>query len=127
MKIAKLFCLLMSMLAIHNVSAKANLFDSNDGKFLINSCQEAIEIFKNKSEKRLLAAQMTSVSEAMRAGYCIGVLEQYSKSHSCLYGYSGGNNWYQMAEVIANQPYRVNDYSHGISPSRILEKAYCDE
>ena len=127
MKIAKLVCLLMSMMVIQNVSAKVNPFDSNDGKFLINSCQEAIEIFKNRSEKRLLAAQMTSVSEAMRAGFCIGVLEQYSKSHSCSNRYSGRSNWYQMAEVIANQPYQVNEYSYGVSPSRILEKAYCDE
>lgn len=126
MKIAKLLCLLVSILAIHSVNASATSFDSNDGEFLINSCREAIEIFKNRSDKRLLAAQMTSVSEAMRAGFCIGVLEQYKKSHSCSHRYLQRSNWYQMAEVIANQPYKIDGY-YSISPSIILEKAYCNE
>ena len=128
MKTTKLFCVLISVFFIIPANAKTNSFNTNDGTFLIKSCREAIEIFENKSEKRFLAAQMTSVSEAMRAGYCIGVLEQYNKeNHYCSYGDIDVRNWYQMAKIIANEPYYKNGDTFNVSSSTVLKKAYCYE
>jgi hypothetical protein len=42
------------------------------------ACQAATTVFNSRNEKRLLASQRTSLSDALRAGYCLGALELYS-------------------------------------------------
>ena len=63
-----------------------------------------------------------------RSGYCIGVLEQYNKeNHYCSYGDIDVRNWYQMAKIIANEPYYKNGDTFNVSSSTVLKKAYCYE
>ncbi|MDB1124684.1 hypothetical protein [Vibrio algarum] len=61
------------------------------------SCGELMDIYSSKNEKKLLAAQTTSLSESLRAGYCLGVIEQYAKSE-----YGCRSDWYKRAEFIAS-------------------------
>jgi len=66
---------------------------------LIQGCSELTGIYKNQDEKRLLAAQMTSLSEALRGGYCRGVIDEYRRSEGfsdCRYV-----DWLQQATYIA--------------------------
>lgn len=73
---------------------------------LINSCVELINIFDSKKSKRLLAAQTTSLTESLRAGYCLGVIEQYAKSEShCR------SDWFKRAEFIAKYALEENPLS----------------
>lgn len=66
---------------------------------LIKGCGELTGIYKNQGEKRLLAAQMTSLSEALRAGYCRGVIDEYRRSGH--YYNCRGVDWLQQATFIA--------------------------
>ena len=60
---------------------------------LVDSCVELINIYDSKSSKRLLAAQTTSLSESLRAGYCLGVIDQYEKSElGLLVNITGGKD-----------------------------------
>ncbi|MGF1749536.1 hypothetical protein [Vibrio cionasavignyae] len=63
---------------------------------LTESCVELISIYASKNEKHLLAAQTTSLSESLRAGYCLGVIEQHAKAE-----YGCRSNWFKRAEFIA--------------------------
>lgn len=65
---------------------------------LVDSCVELVHIFDSKNSQRLLAAQTTSLSEGLRAGYCLGVIDQYEKSeHRCR------SDWYERAQFIARE------------------------
>lgn len=66
---------------------------------LIKGCSELTGIYKNQEEKHFLAAQMTSLSEALRGGYCRGVIDEYRRSE----GYYDCRNvdWLQQATYIA--------------------------
>jgi hypothetical protein len=68
-------------------------------KRLVQGCSELTGIYKTKDEKRLLAAQMTSLSEAVRAGYCRGVIDEYRRSEG--YYDCGHVDWMQQASYIA--------------------------
>lgn len=105
------------------VEAKEPLFGKNDAQFLVESCREVVEIFKRRDETSLLAAQRTSLSEGMRAGYCIGVLQQYSKTaRYCRYSRS---NWFQMAKAIAGVSMTDAKLSR-VSTDSLLKEAYCE-
>ena len=47
---------------------------------LISNCKEFVAIYDRKGEEQLLAGLSTSVSEAMRAGVCRGIIEEH-KNH----------------------------------------------
>ena len=85
------FCsmILVALLSIPVSAAELSLTDS---------CAELVNIYKSRQEQRFLAAQTTSLSEGLRAGYCLGVLEQYSKNH-----YRCRSNWFKRATFIARQ------------------------
>lgn len=63
---------------------------------LIEGCAEAVQIYANQQEYKTGAAMMTSLSEALRAGYCKGVLDEYGRSHDC------AGNWLKRAQLIAH-------------------------
>ncbi|MGV3002728.1 hypothetical protein [Vibrio sp. E150_018] len=65
---------------------------------LVDSCVELVNIYESKNSKHLLAAQTTSLSESLRAGYCLGVIEQYAKSE-----YGCRSDWYDRAQFIARE------------------------
>lgn len=64
---------------------------------LVDSCTELVSIYASRDEKRFLAAQTTSISESLRAGYCLGVLKQYEKSNY----FNCHSNWYDRAKFIS--------------------------
>ncbi|MCG9729151.1 hypothetical protein L1D44_04740 [Shewanella sp. Isolate13] len=108
------------------VTAKQSLF-GDDGEFLVQACQEAIDIYNSRDEEQLLASVRTSMSEAMRAGYCIGVLQQYIKHNSsCSFSRYRKSNWHTMAESIASISFGANAVNRGITASALLEQVYCD-
>ena len=69
---------------------------STDPARLIESCTELVNIYAKRDELRFAAAQFTSLSEAMRAGYCRGVLDEYRRNHAC-----ASNDWREQANTIA--------------------------
>jgi hypothetical protein len=54
-----------------------------DAERLINGCSELVDIYDEHEKARFMAAQVTSLSEAMRAGYCQGVIDEYRRSSNC--------------------------------------------
>ncbi len=65
------------------------------GQKLSENCQELIAIYNKKGDQRLFAGMSTSVSEAMRAGICLGMIEEHTNHSRC------SRDWYDMAEIIA--------------------------
>lgn len=79
--------------------------DNNDFVGLesfVDGCTELVHIYEKRDQKRLLAGQTTSLSEALRAGYCRGVIDQYKREHNS-YGYRCRTDWYEIAEFVARQ------------------------
>lgn len=68
----------------------------SNGSMLIEGCAEAIQIYEDNQQYRSLAATMTSLSEALRAGYCRGVIDEYDRNHHC------SGDWLKRARYIAD-------------------------
>jgi len=77
------------------MSSSCAMADTNR-TVLIEGCAEAVQLYDNQREYKTGAAMMTSLSEALRAGYCKGVLDEYGRSHDC------GGDWLKRAQRIAN-------------------------
>lgn len=75
MIIRLIFLILISSYSV-NTYAKPG-FGDNDPAFLISACRAVNLIYNAKDQKKWLASQTTSLSDALRAGYCLGVLEQF--------------------------------------------------
>jgi hypothetical protein len=115
-------CLIISA----SLQAKETPFQADDAELLQQSCREVIEIFDRKDQAGKYAALHTSMAEAMRAGYCIGVLQQYSQqSHSCHSSRYRRNDWFDMAKAIASFSIGQDEF-HRIQVSALLKKAYCN-
>ena len=72
---------------------------NNDPERLIQSCQELIGIYNKRGEKHLAAGLTTSLSEAWRAGYCMGVVDEYRRNYEC-----DTDSWLRQAQAIAELP-----------------------
>jgi hypothetical protein len=108
-----------------SMQAKESPFESDDAEFLQQSCRDVVEIFDGKGKAGKYAALHTSMAEAMRAGYCIGVLQQYSQqSHTCYSSRYRRSNWFEMAKAIASFSIGQEEFPR-IQVSTLLEKAYC--
>lgn len=85
---------------------------------LIKSCIEAVNVFDGSGENNLFAAVSTSLEEALRAGYCRGVIVEYrrQKRGNC------GRSWLVQARNIARY---TTDASEIISVDFLLRNA-CD-
>lgn len=86
---------------------------SNDSERLIQSCNELVGIYAERDKQNLLAGVTTSVSEALQAGYCMGVLDEYRRHDRC---YS--HDWFTQAQKIAEMSV---GYSERISVNELLE------
>jgi len=75
--------LIMPLFFVAQNTVANEKFGSPNPEFIIRSCQEVVEIYKARDEKRFMASQRTSLAEAMRAGYCLGLLAMTS----CKRGY----------------------------------------
>jgi|TARA_R110001592_G_scaffold332771_1_gene616331 hypothetical protein len=73
--------------------------DAPKVEYFVQGCNELVQIYKTRSEQRLLAAQTTSLSEALRAGYCKGVIEMYKQQHD----YYCSADWYEIADFVSKQ------------------------
>ena len=82
-------------------------------ELLVQGCSEVEAIYDRKGEKHLYAGITTSVSEALRAGYCKGVIDQYRRSKGCYQ-----RDWVEQAKVIAKE----NDSSYH-SVDHLLRKS----
>lgn len=69
---------------------------NDDPEHLIQSCQELVDIYAKRDQKHLLAGVTTSLSEALRAGYCMGVVDEYRRRYEC-----ATDDWYTQAQRIA--------------------------
>lgn len=58
-------------------------YAETDPERLINGCSELVDIYDEHEKARFMAAQSTSLSEAMRAGYCLGVIDEYRRKSYC--------------------------------------------
>jgi hypothetical protein len=65
-------------------------------KVLIQGCAEVETIYDRRGERNLLAGVNTSVAEALRAGYCQGVLKQYRRANGCY------TDWVDQARRIGS-------------------------
>jgi hypothetical protein len=90
---------------------------NDDSDHLIQSCQELVEIYARRDQQHLLAGLTTSSSEALRAGYCRGVLDEYRRSG----GFCAQSDWYAQAARIAEYP----AYAEELPPVETLLKQSC--
>lgn len=88
-----LACLVVTIPAAHARSS----FGDGTSIDLILSCQAATKVFNSRNEQRLLASQRTSLSDALRAGYCLGALEHYR----CPQGDNVRRSSFEAARLIA--------------------------
>lgn len=84
-------------------------------RFLINACQEYIELYSKKDEERFGAYLTTSSAESFRAGYCLGAVE-----HADMKCRWGEHSMYKTAELIAKSS--PQDY---YGETVLLETALC--
>lgn len=83
---------------------------ADDPEHLIQSCKELVDIYAKRDQRHLFAAATTSLSEALRAGYCKGVVDEYRRRSEC-----ATNNWYTQAQrisatlVSSNRPDSVDE------------------
>ncbi len=87
----KILRLVMISLVLMNYPS----FSKEPNVSLIEGCNELVNIYKSKNKKHLLAAQTTSLTESLRAGFCLGVIKEYSKNHRCR------SDWFDRAKFIA--------------------------
>jgi len=92
---------------------------SNKAHDLIYSCAEAVAIYDKKDKRHLYTAITTSLSEALRAGYCRGVLVEFRRNsrYNCYQ-----NNWLDQARIIAEYP--ITD-KQSVNVEQLLRKS-CD-
>lgn len=67
-------------------------------KQLIVSCKELEAIYEKRDKQQFLAGLTTSTSEALRAGYCRGVLEEFRRTRTVC----AQRDWYKQAKLIAS-------------------------
>ncbi|MEY8198604.1 MAG: hypothetical protein RPS47_05135 [Colwellia sp.] len=114
----KILMIVAALMLTATVQAK-----ESEGERLIQGCSELVGIYKNKSEKRFLASQLASSSDALLAGYCMGVIKAYKQLANprvyyeqvkCGYGVRGPchkvkevtlckhDDWFEIAEAVAS-------------------------
>ena len=74
-------------------------FASVDIERLIQGCEELTVMMSSREKQKFLAGLTTSVSEAMRAGYCMGVIDEYQRTNRCAV-----RDWHLLASRIAEVP-----------------------
>lgn len=116
------------VLVLLSLTFSVNAFSRNDiplksgSEFLISACQEVVDIYDARGEKKFLASQRTSLAEGIRTGYCIGVIVQYREEAGyCRYS---ERNVLEMATAIANSNLTAGQL-YRTSTSELLEEAYC--
>ncbi|WP_353388547.1 hypothetical protein [Halopseudomonas sabulinigri] len=77
---------------------------NTDPDRLAKGCVELLQIYNKHEDQRFAASLTTSLSEATRAGYCRGVIDEYNRHHEC-----DSPSWYDQAAVIAKHAHEESD------------------
>ena len=109
------FCFFLLVTAFPALCREEPMSKPGSARFLINACQEYIELYDKKNEKRFGAYLTTSVAESFRAGYCLGAVE-----HADMKCRWGEHSMYKTAELIAKSS--PQDY---YGETVLLETALC--
>lgn len=72
---------------------------SDDPQYLIQSCQELVDVYTDADQLRTIAKVTSSFSEALRAGYCMGRVDEYRRSYEC-----ATEDWFEQAKRISEMP-----------------------
>lgn len=123
MKLANLLFVIPLVLTSHFVFAKEAPFQAENSAFLVQSCKEAMDIFSSQDKTGYLAAYRTSLSEAMRAGYCVGVIEQYSHNYEPYCGRK--SRWFEVAQSIASVELTQHELAQ-TKTGELLREHACD-
>lgn len=103
------------IIAAFSVLALSSLAHAEDPARLIEGCKELVRIYDKRGEKQALVGFTTSVSDAMRAGYCRGVIDEYRRtSWSAL---CRNQEWHSLAMKIAS----TNEKIPSLTVSKLLE------
>ena len=86
---------------------------SDDPQYLIQSCQELVDAYTEADQLRTIAKVASSFSEALRAGYCMGRVDEYRRSYKC-----ATDDWFEQAARIAEMP---ESFSARTSVDELLE------
>lgn len=113
------FSAVVILLGISAFSNAKDQFRSPNPEFIIESCKEVIEIYKARDEKKFMASQRTSLTEALRAGYCIGLITMTA----CERG-SYKNDWMKAAKLISDLDPQLADNKRA-KPIAILGHGSC--
>ncbi len=72
----------------------------SDGEKLIKGCSDLIGMYNNIEEQRVFSSITHSNSDALLAGYCLGVLKAVTRSsdYNCY-----RRSWYRLAEDLAGK------------------------
>jgi hypothetical protein len=103
-----------------SLSARTS-FGDDDAAFLIQACQKATEVFNARNEKRFLASQTTSLADALRAGYCLGALEQFQ----CSWGGHKEKPTFDTARKIAAMSETLSEHQN-LQVDDFLQQEICD-
>lgn len=87
----------------------------DDPEHLIQSCQELVDIFAKRDQQRLLAGVATGLSEALRAGYCMGVVDEYRRHYEC-----ATDDWFIQAKRVAEMS---ASFGSRITVNELLERS----
>lgn len=77
--------------------AAATVAHAGDTKRLIEGCKELVRIYDKQGQSGVLAGWSTSVSDALKAGYCRGVIDEFRRNNHC-----AGDSWHRQAMQIAS-------------------------
>ena len=72
---------------------------NDDPRYLIQSCQELVDIYSDLDQLSTIAKVASSFSEVLRAGYCMGRVDEYRRNNYCV-----SDNWFEQAKRIAEIP-----------------------
>lgn len=69
---------------------------ATDSDRLVRGCEALVQIYDKQEKSNFLAGFTTSVSDAIRAGYCRGVIDEYLRATH----FQCGRGWRSMADRI---------------------------
>jgi hypothetical protein len=101
----------LALLGALLISPPAVLADQSQAQLLVEGCAEVGAIYDRRGQQHLYAGVTTSVAEALRAGYCKGVIDQYRRTNSCY-----KDDWVEQAKAISSE-------SDAYSVSQLLSKS----
>lgn len=105
--------LALALVLLAGTSAPAAQAD--DAQRLLQGCRELVGIYAKREQMRLAAGLTTSLSEALRAGYCQGVVEQFRRQRDEACATPDG---FAQAQRIASEP-----LDNDTSVSELLERS----